>query len=1003
MRVTDVWPKRLFWLLGIILPLCFVPIVWAQSSGATTTALTGNVKDNQGAIIGGAVVTTRNLQTNLTREIITGEDGVFFINQLPPGSYEVSVKADGFNAGVTKLELVLGTTTLFNFTLSIGTASEVVEIIASDAMDDGKTEQSTNIDSMSIDTLPINRRDFLDFSLTVARVTLDRAPGQGASATSKLSFNAQSARNNNITIDGLDNNDIGSGSVRSTVSQDAVQEFQVVSNNFSAEFGRALGGIVNIVTRGGTNDTHGTLFFFNRNDSISARDVFTAIKPPYQQYQFGTTLSGAIKKDKIFYFTSFERLSIKQNNIVTISSNTVRAANDIGLALRNGPVPLSVGSTTFLSRVDMRLRPDLQVYVRYNYGGNYNGALEPFGGLVGDTNGGIQQLRDNTFAVSATYINSGLNLINEARFLFGPRDQNVRQVDPGPQIRLFAPEGLTIFGRGTFLPQNRDMKTYQIIDNVSLSRGRHQIKFGVDYDYQSLDDLIPIFPGGLALFQSIDFTAVSGIPNLPTFTALEAFDPALRSPAQLAFLAAASGIFPNFFPGFPTGVPLPTLSLPIAYTQGFGSATTEINTKLITGYVQDDIKIKSNLLVKLGLRYDLNRVDPIPDNNGNFSPRVAFAYRPKALPRLNIHGAYGLFFTAPITGSAVAIALSQMGKIRFPATPFPFSVIPFSQPGHRLPETIDVPKEADFDPAFNSVLVYEKNIRNSYSQQVNFGLDYFIGDNTVISVGYDYVRGIKLFAPRNINPVVRPVPGNPVLSVQTGRPIPGVGDVAEFGSFFDSYFHGVTISANRRFTKNFGFLVHYTFSKALDNSIDFRPDLQEMVDSFRLDLERGLSLQDVRNRFVLSGVYDLNYFQNRVLKGFQLSSIITLESGRPFNLLAGTDLNMSGDALLPGDRPLVGGTSIGRNAGVTPGFASVDMRLTRNIDIKEKVHIQGFFEVFNLFNRVNISEVDRVFPPDAKGNFNLPAQDNGRYIATKDRYRNAFAARQFQFGFRVAF
>src|SRR5262249_24911337 len=153
---------------------------------------------------------------------------------------------------------------------------------------------------------------------------------------------------------------------------------------------RALGGIVNIVTRGGSNEYHGNFFSFIRNDGTSARDVFAPFKPEYKQYQLGAVLSGPIKKDRFFFFGSFERLSIKQNNFVTISDQSVRAANRQGFVLRNGPVPFSVGTTPVLGRLDARLAQNDTLYVRYNFGGTYNGALEPFGGLIGETNGGVQ-------------------------------------------------------------------------------------------------------------------------------------------------------------------------------------------------------------------------------------------------------------------------------------------------------------------------------------------------------------------------------------------------------------------------------------------------------------------------------------------------------------------------------------------------------------------------------------------------------------------------------------
>jgi hypothetical protein len=987
-------------LIFLFVALCSHSYVWAQGS-STTASLTGSVTDEQGAVIGGATVTAKNIETNLSREALSGTEGNFLLQQLPPGDYEVTVLAEGFNTTSSRINLLLGTTARFDFVMKVGTTADIIEVVAANVMDDGKTESSTNIDTMRIETLPINRRNFLDFSLTSARVVADRVPGQGASATSGLSFNGQSARFNNITIDGLDNNDIGSGSVRSTFSQDAVQEFQVVSDSYSAEFGRALGGIVNIVTRGGSNDFHGNLFFFLRNDETSARDVFTPFKPEYKQYQFGTVLSGPIKKDKLFFFGSFERLSIKQNNFVTISDQSVRAAVRQGFTLRNGPVPFSVGTTSVLSRLDARLSDNDSIFVRYNFGGTYNGALEPFGGLIGETNGGIQNLDDNLVAVNNTYINTNLNLVNETRFLYNRRNQIVLPLEAGPQVRIVAPEGQIIFGRGTFLPQPRQARTYQIVDNVSLTRGRNQIKFGIDYQRITTpggNTKLPIFPGGLAFFQAIDFSAATGLPGLPFFTGLQAFDPASRTPQQQAFLTLLSSLLPAAFPGFPAGVPLTKLALPTAYFQGFGDPSLEIDADFFSLFFQNDIKLRPNLLLKAGVRYDVNKVTFMPDNDGNFSPRVALAYRPSKLPKMNVRAAFGVFFGIPLTGPSFAIQLTTSGQLKIPVIPFPFAVLPFAMQGHRLPEGNQIPAGTNFVPQLSQSFTYQPDLRNGYTQQASFGIDYLIANNTAVSLSYNYVRGVKLFGPRNINPVVRPIPGNPLQSAVVGRVDPTRGDLFQFESSFDSYFHGFTISVNRRLTNRFGFLVNYTFSKAIDNFIDIRTDLQEVDDPLQPRKERGLSLQDVRNRFVLSGIWDLNYTKNPFLTGFQISTILNLNSGRPYNLLAGQDLNLNGDNP-PGDRPL----GLGRNVGITPGFANLDLRVTKTVVINERYRFQGFIEAFNLFNRVNISDVDRIFPMNAQGGFNLPPKDGSRFIATEDRFRGAFAPRQFQLGLRFSF
>jgi hypothetical protein len=349
----------------------------------------------------------------------------------------------------------------------------------------------------------------------------------------------------------------------------------------------------------------------------------------------------------------------------------------------------------------------------------------------------------------------------------------------------------------------------------------------------------------------------------------------------------------------------------------------------------------------------------------------------------------------PITGIAVAVGLSESEKVKLSVLPFPFSVLPFMQPDRRFPDGSTVPAGIPDFPQLGQVFRFQKDLRNSYTQQANFGFDYLIKNSLVASVNYDMVRGIKLFSARNINPIVRPV-ASALTSALQGRVDPTRGDLILFESAADSYYHALTLSLNQRFANHFSVLAHYTWSKAIDNNNDFGALARELNDSLNLGAERGLSQLDVRSRFVLSGVWDLNYTKNRFLTGFQLSSIITLSSGRPYNLLAGIDLNRNGDNP-PGDRP----AGLGRNVGVRPGFAGVDLRLTRKFSIKEQYRFELFAEAFNLFNRTNISEVDRVFLPDAQGNFQLPQQDGGRYIVTPDRFRDAFAPRQFQFGFRI--
>ncbi len=988
--------------LGVLMTLGVGKVASAQD-GATSASIVGLVKDQQNSVIGGTLVTAKNLATNSLRTTISNEDGSFNITQLQPGTYEIVLSSDGFASRTFQVTLVIGTRSLLNCVLSIESAANVVEITGNSFLqNEGKTESSYNIDQNQITNLPINRRNFLDFTLTTPRVVRDRVPMQGITLTSGLSFNGQSARLNNITIDGVDNNDRG-GAVRTTFSQDSIQEFQVISDSSSAEFGRALGGIVNIVTKTGNNNFQGTLFLLNRNDSISARNAFSTINPEFKQYQFGAALSGPIKKDKAFFFTSFERLSIKQNNVVTISQNSVDAVRRQGFNASTGALPFSLGTTTFLARFDIQINPNNNFTARYNLGNTFNGALETFGGLVDMSNSGTQRLNDDTVAASNTYINPGLRLINETRFTYGRLTQDLVALGSGPQLRVIAPEGLLTFGQSSFLPQlGRVNDNFQIVNNVSLERGRNQIKFGVDYEYFDQVGSLLSFNQGFATFTPFDFSALVGIPG-SVLNGLQNLDPSLRTPQQRAFLTTLAQRLPAIVPGFPSGVPLADLSIPVNYVQGFGSPVVTINANFFSLFAQNDLKLKPNLLIKTGIRYDLNRVQFMPDNNGNFSPRLAFSYRPGKLEKLNIHGSYGLFFGAPLTTLPFAAQIFGTGLIKLLVLPFPFSVLPFSLPNRRFPVSEEIPNGANFVPQLSQTLLMDKNIRNSYSQQTSVGIDYFIDNNTAISLSYSFVRGIKIIVPRNINPVVRPVVGNPLLSALIGRVDPTQGNINQYQSAFDSYYHGATIAVNRRFSKRFGFFANYTFSKGIDNFIDIRTDLIETANSLRPRDERGLSLQDARHRFVFSGVWELDYTKNAFLRDFKLSTIVNINSGQPYNLLAGVDLNRNGDNP-PGDRPLIGGVSIGRNTGVTPGFSNVDLRLERIVKIKETYRIQALIEVFNLFNNVNISDVARIFSPDAQARFNLPARESdGRFGTTPNQFRGAFAPRQFQIGVRLSF
>lgn len=283
----------------IILVLLSLSTTTKAQNSSTTGDVVGNVKDAQGLAIVGANVTIEEAATGITKTVSVREDGIYNFSSLRPGKYKILVKKEGFANIERETNVRLGSSTIENISLTTGETSYLVEV-NSNSLLETKTENSTSIEQNQIQNLPINQRRYLDFAFTTPRITPDRLPADAITATSGLSVNGQSARFNSLTIDGLANNDYVLGAGRSTFNQDSVQEFQVVSDSYAAEFGRAIGGIINIVTKSGGNDLHSRLFLLNRNSTISAREAFSPTKSDTKQYQFGLTLSSPIKKIKRF-------------------------------------------------------------------------------------------------------------------------------------------------------------------------------------------------------------------------------------------------------------------------------------------------------------------------------------------------------------------------------------------------------------------------------------------------------------------------------------------------------------------------------------------------------------------------------------------------------------------------------------------------------------------------------------------------------------------------------
>jgi hypothetical protein len=942
---------------------------------ATSADLTGTVVDQQSAVLPGATVTATNNDTNYTRGATTDEAGHFLIPALPPGRYSVRAELQGFSPrSVNDVVLSLGSQIDVRLQLNVAGGQELV-VVAGTApvVDPQKTVVSSVIAQEQIERLPINGRSFIGFSLLTPGVSTDRTPQQGASGTSGLTFAGQRARSNNITVDGLDNNDASIGAVRATFSQEAVREFQVLTNSYSAEFGKAVGGVVNIVTKSGTNTLGGNVFFFGRDDGLNAKDHFEKFdvngnaisreKAPYGQKQYGGTLGGPIRRDRSFYFVSFERLDINANNFVTIDDTTpvTYAGQNFGTAagiLRNAGFPVEIGnapyrvqSSQFLGKIDHTLNASNVLTGRFNWAKDLNENIEPFGGIVARSRGGVLNSHDVMFAASETSVRSS-RMVNEMRFQVALRDQTVRSLDPlcggecieenqgGPTLEVL---GVASVGRQRFTPQPRRNTRYQVLDTVSYYTGAHQMKAGIDFNYiDQSEQSLPLHFGGRYIFATIPATQAP-LLGLP--------------PLEVSPIVAVR------------------LGIPGRYVQGYGNSLAPYTYSDFSMFAQDDWRVTPRLTAKFGLRYQVQMWPDVnytvagypdtyqfPGDGNNLAPRFAMVWDPTGDRKTMVHGAYGIYFDNLITG-LVGITKGINGRdgVRTLVASLPTTVAAWNTPGRRLLEPST--------PYPSLVISIDPGLQTPYAHHLAGGIARELPGQMSLSADVIYVRGFKQPSTLDYNPLVPSLgAGRRPADVNS---VPGTSNsVLQYTSFGETWYRGLTVSAVRRFMNRHQLLMSYTLSKAEDNGTDFQSEfiaqdsgrgrdpgnLKGLPLAFDPDSEKGPSVQDERHRFVASGIYVLPH-------DIELSSIITIGSGRPFNILAGADLNGDGDG---GATDRARGTlsdittSVMRDAGTLPAQATVDVRVAKRF-VVGPTRVEGIFEIFNLFNRANYTAVNNVW------------------------------------------
>ncbi len=945
--------QRCLALLFAVLSCLLVAGSASASATATQVAsatVAGTISDPSGAVIAQAKVTAHNVQTGFTRSIETTSDGLYALPALPPGVYIISAEKSGFTeAKSSEITLTVGQTATLDLKLAVAGATEIVTITGeSPIVETTRTQVSSTVDSRAVRDLPVNGRNFIDFVLLTPGVTRDVRTGD-------IAFGGQRGTLNSLQIDGADNNNTffgqalgrtGSGRAPYQFSQDAVQEFQVNSNSYSAELGRAGGAVINVITKSGTNEFHGTAFEFYRDKSMNANTFFNNAnarpKAAFHINQFGGNFGGPIVKDKAFFFFDYDGQRRSEGQPIIFPVNAA-ATDTVGQQVQRqlfqqfgNPYIRGFNQDVYLGKADWQITPRNRLSGRYNHQ-NFTGMnLENSGQTSAGEHSGNSLVKTDTLTLQLTTTLSS-TIINEARFQYA-RDKEPGTANSDKPEAIIQERGTTVLniGRNNFSPRETTIKRYQVVDTVSWVTGHHNVKLGLDFNIDRVKNFFPGLFGGSYTFTSYaDFA--DGIP---------------------------AGGYRQTFAGEGTTGPL-----------------TEPNTSDWSGFAQDDWRVRPNLTVNLGLRYDVQLLaqpttfNPSPalaalsvqtnrvniDHN-NFGPRVGFAWKPRESNRFVVRGGYGVFY-----GRTPSIMLGTAHSNNG------LNIIPLTFSGTAVPtypnRFASRPTGGTLAPPI--LYFFSKDYVAPVTQQASLGIEYELVKDLAVSVGYIFVKGTHIGRTRDINlrppvPTTIQIAGEgPVTYLRfPGRLTTSFDRLSQFESTANSIYNGLAIQVTKRFSHNFQFLASYTWSKAIDDTPDQTSvvpgnagdDSKVVQNTLFIRDDRGLSVIDVPHRFVLSGVWELNYARSldsgiarAILGGWSLSGILTANSGFPYSQQTGFDLNNDGNRFT--DRA----PGIGRNTQRLPNFVSFDPRVTREIRFRERAKLQLIWEAFNVFNRANFS------------------------------------------------
>ena len=1001
--------------------VCLLTIAFASPGVAqvTTGDITGRVTDPQGKVVSGATVTVTNKATSALRSATTNDSGDYTITELPPGKYDVAAEAKGFSkALLPDFELNVGAKVTQNFELKPGEVTATVQVTSEGApVETTKSEIGGVVNSTEVQNLPLINRTFANLAVIIPEARPVSTFDPTKTHVGTIGFSGGDGRQVDVNVDGADDKDNVVGSLLQNFAYESIQEFQVAEHRWSAESGRSVGGVVNVISKSGTNNLHGSGFFNFRGRGLRAKDFFekrdSLEKPDYNREEFGGSIGGPIRKDKLFFFGAIEHFRERQNVLVPTTNFTQISAIPGVTAAATIPTPYN--DTLLTVKADNTISGKQSMSYRYSF--QKNNSPNDQVANPGDTDltgGNTDDNKLHSFVVNHTYTLSSRKL-NVFTFQFQTFENNILGITTNPNIVFPAVQT----GANVNVPQQTKERKFQFRDDFSWLAGKHSAKFGVNYIHTKLTGFF--------------FFGANGYQIL-------FFDNPLTIKNNVASINCPGSTSTTLVKCYPQGFSTPGAVSEITFNTGAGD-TSQPPFHQLALYFQDDYKVTPRLTLNLGLRWDANikmlvdqtnnrtmqilkllnnqRAQAITGSNltrttgswREFQPRLGFAWDPKGDGRSVLRGGYGIFYDQIFQNLTLFSKQQTNPTIYQTALDLSNSAVGVGQLatfvfGSALPAP-----PASFSPtaltAGSFGRINDPTLKDPYVQKFSLGYETKLGQYYTLSSDFVHTLGIHENRVLNINPRLKTIcdptfPGSNPTSALCVRGAStrffdpafvaaglGAGRLEQINMFasnnrsrYDSW-----VTTLRRRSRKTMYSVSYVLSKSQGwggqptasysgNGIAITPEQQFRPEEF------GPTRNDERHRIVASGVFDLPH-------GFQLAPIFQLASARAYSANAGTDIDGDGrstvDRICSGVDPravlqslangsalpagtlakgctqttvnsqrggfLVSGASISPHSG---RYFDVDMRLTKSFSIGEKFKLKGFLNFYNIFNTKNL-------------------------------------------------